>query len=72
MESLDLCTHWVMEDSVTIHYTAKAFYCFTDFYMGIGVLLGTTKRFSQRPPIFRGFQRSGVLKVHEVEGGCLE
>ena len=26
MESLELCTHWVMESFVAIHYTAKAFY----------------------------------------------
>ena len=36
MESLDLCTHWVMECFVAIHYTAKAFYVLEFSIWGLG------------------------------------
>ena len=38
MESLELCTHWVMESFVAIHYTAKAFYVLGFSIWGLGVL----------------------------------
>jgi len=36
MESLELCTHWVMESFVAIHYTAKAFYVLGFSIWGLG------------------------------------
>ena len=36
MESLELCTHWVMECFVAIHYTAKAFYVLGISIWGLG------------------------------------
>ena len=36
MESLELCTHWVMESFVAIHYTAKAFYVLEFSIWGLG------------------------------------
>ena len=38
MESLELCTHWVMECFVTIHYTARAFYVLGISIWGLGIL----------------------------------
>ena len=37
MESLELCTHWVMECFVAIRYTAKAFYVLGISIRGLGV-----------------------------------
>jgi len=37
MESLELCTHWVMECFDAIHYTAKAFYVLGFSIWGTGL-----------------------------------
>jgi len=41
MESLELCTHWVMECFDAIHYTARAF-CVSGIYIwGLGLTVRT-------------------------------
>ena len=37
MESLELCTHWVMECFVAIHYTVRAFYVLGISIWGLGI-----------------------------------
>ena len=69
MESLELCTHWVMEDSVTIHIQPRLSIVLRISIWGLGFYWALQNDFHKDPPIFRGFQRSGV---YEVEGGCLE
>ena len=56
MESLELCTHWVMESFVAIHYTAKAFYVLGFSIWGLGQIfryilkLKITKSITLLPP----------------------
>ena len=67
MESLELCTHWVMECFDAIHYTAKAFYVLGFSIWGLGFLLACEGGFDPIEDRLRENIRTTIEAVFQEE-----